>query len=103
MLSVILKVTCFSKCFELLKNRCLKPFFGFSGDDEFLGRASMSTAVVAKEGEINCCAELEDVESGIIYWNLSWLPATSDKSCLQTGTYISKMCNNEIIRVIKLD
>ena len=60
----------------------------------------MSTAVVAKEGEINCCAELEDVESGTIHWNLSWLPATADKSCLQTGTYISKMCNNEIIRVI---
>ena len=60
----------------------------------------MSTAVVAKEGEINGCAELEDVESGIIYWNLSWLPAASDKSCLQTGTYISKMCNNEISRVV---
>ena len=100
MISVILKVTCFSKCFDFLKNIFFQPFCGFSGDDEFLGRASMSTAVVAKEGEINCCAELEDVESGTIHWNLSWLPATADKSCLQTGTYISKMCNNEIIRVI---
>ena len=58
------------------------------GDDEFLGRASMSTATVSERGEIQAdWAQLEDVESGKIFWSLAWLPATSDKSVMQEGKH----------------
>ena len=54
------------------------------GDDEFLGRATMATSVVAEEGEINnMWAELEDVPNGRILMSLSWLATTKDKSVLQ--------------------
>ena len=54
------------------------------GDDEFLGRATMATSVVAEQGEINnMWAELEDVPNGRILMSLSWLATTKDKSVLQ--------------------
>lgn len=46
----------------------------------------MSTATVSERGEIQAdWAQLEDVESGKIFWALSWLPATLNKSFLQDG------------------
>lgn len=56
------------------------------GDDEFLGRATIATSVVAEQGEINnMWAELEDVAHGRILMSLSWLTTTKDKSVLQEG------------------
>ena len=58
------------------------------GDDEFLGRATVSTSVVEERGHIEkMWAELEDVKSGKVQLSLSWLEATTDKSVLQ-GIYI---------------
>ena len=54
------------------------------GDDEFLGRATVSTSVVEERGHIEkMWAELEDVKSGKVQLSLSWLEATTDKSVLQ--------------------
>jgi hypothetical protein len=58
------------------------------GDDEFLGRATMATSVVAEQGEINnMWADLEDVPNGRILMSLSWLTVTKDKSVLQGEKY----------------
>ena len=63
------------------------------GDDEFLGRATVSTSVVEERGHIEkMWAELEDVKSGKVQLSLSWLEATTDKSVLQGWyTYISQL------------
>ena len=51
----------------------------------------MSTATVSERGEIQAdWAQLEDVESGKIFWALSWLPATLNKSFLQDGKILKK-------------
>ena len=57
----------------------------FLGDDEFLGRATVSTGIVASKGQINdMWVELEDVTTGKILLDLSWLEATTEKSHLDT-------------------
>ena len=58
------------------------------GDDEFLGRCTIATSVVAERGHIEkMWTELEDVKSGKIQWSLHWLETTTDKSALQGETY----------------
>ena len=49
------------------------------GDDEFLGRATVQTNVVATKGEIReMWVELEDVETGRALLSLSWLETSKD-------------------------
>ncbi|TRY78396.1 hypothetical protein TCAL_08980 [Tigriopus californicus] len=49
------------------------------GDDEFLGRATVQTSVVAKKGHIQeMWVELEDADTGRALMSLSWLEASSD-------------------------
>ena len=68
------------------------------GDDEFLGRATMATSVVAEKGEINnMWADLEDVPNGRILMSLSWLATTKDKSVLQGEKKILGGFNNKIL------
>ena len=58
------------------------------GDDEFLGRCTIATSVVAERGHIEkMWTELEDVKSGKIQWSLHWLETTTDKSALQGETF----------------
>ena len=58
------------------------------GDDEFLGRCTIATSVVAERGHIEkMWTELEDVKSGKIQWSLHWLETTTDKSALQGKPY----------------
>ncbi len=55
------------------------------GDDEFLGRATVQTGIVATKGQINdMWVELEDVTTGRVLLDLSWLEATTDKSHVDT-------------------
>lgn len=54
------------------------------GDDEFLGRATVQTSVVATKGEIKeMWVELEDTESGRAMMSLSWLEASTDINQLE--------------------
>ena len=63
-------------------------FFLLLGEDEFLGRATIDTSVVAEKGEINnMWANLEDVPNGKILMSLSWLTTTKDKSVLQSKNF----------------
>ena len=85
------KIMLFGVAFDLKKNPLFLLLLFTLGDDEFLGRASMSTATVSERGEIQAdWAQLEDVESGKIFWALSWLPATLNKSFLQDGKILKK-------------
>ena len=53
------------------------------GEDEFLGRATVQTSVVAAKGQISdMWVELEDIASGRALMSLSWLETTTDKSYL---------------------
>lgn len=62
----------------------MNSLLSISGDDEFLGRATVATSIVEETGEIkNMWAELEDVTTGKILMSLSWLPASKNKSDLQ--------------------
>ncbi len=52
-----------------------------------MGRATVQTGVVASKGQItDMWVELEDVTSGKVLLDLSWLEATTDKSHLDTWT-----------------
>ena len=63
----------------------MPPFFSFEGEDEFLGRATVQTGIVASKGQINdMWIELEDVTTGKVLLDLSWLEATTDRSHLDS-------------------
>ena len=55
-----------------------------TGDDEFLGRATVQTNVVAAKGEINeMWVELEDIASGRALMSLQWLECSKDLDDLE--------------------